>query len=217
MQLPFGPDEFLDVFRWYNESVWPAQWALVALGVGAVVAAASPIRRLQAVPLYALSALWLWAGVVYHLRFFRSINSVAILFGLLFMVQAAVLAWAAWSERGERPRTPRPAAARAGAVLMTYALVIYPALGWLLGHRYPSAPTFGVPCPTTIFTLGLLLAVRSPISGALIVIPTIWSLVGTSAALQLGMIEDFGLPVAALVAIAFWPRQARPVAVPRSV
>src|SRR5574342_238121 len=121
MQLPFGPDEFLDVFRWYNESVWPAQWALVVLGVGAVVAAASPIRRLQAVPLYALSVLWLWAGVVYHLQFFRSINSVAILFGLLFVVQAAVLAWAGWSERDESPRTPRPAAVRAGAVLMTYA------------------------------------------------------------------------------------------------
>jgi len=27
---------------------------------------------------------------------------------------------------------------------------IYPAVGFPLGHRYPSWPTFGVPCPTTI-------------------------------------------------------------------
>lgn len=36
-----------------------------------------------------------------------------------------------------------------GSLLMLYAMMIYPALGYFLGHVYPKAPTFGVPCPTT--------------------------------------------------------------------
>jgi hypothetical protein len=42
-------------------------------------------------------------------------------------------------------------------------MVVYPLLGIRFGHSYPRAPLFGVaPCPTTIFTFGLLLwATRS--------------------------------------------------------
>jgi hypothetical protein len=40
MPLPFTVEQFLDVFRRYNEQVWPAQLALLLLGVGAVVLAA---------------------------------------------------------------------------------------------------------------------------------------------------------------------------------
>jgi hypothetical protein len=44
-----------------------------------------------------------------------------------------------------------------GALLVFYAMVIYPLLDSVLGHGSPQAPLFGVtPCPTTIFTFGLL-------------------------------------------------------------
>ena len=36
------------------------------------------------------------------------------------------------------------------------ALVAYPVLSAMLGREFPEMPTFGLPCPTTIFTLGLL-------------------------------------------------------------
>ena len=42
MRLPFTTDQFLDVFRAYNDAVWPAQWLLYALGV---IAAVSSARR----------------------------------------------------------------------------------------------------------------------------------------------------------------------------
>lgn len=205
MRLPFSIDEFFDVFRRYNEAVWPAQWILIALALVAIVAAATRQPRIRAIPMIVLAGLWLWMGIVYHGLFFRAINPAASLFMILFVVQAGAFLWMV--------RRPVPDAVAvspgAGAVLMTYALLIYPALGLLMGHRYPESPTFGLPCPTTIFTLGLLLWMRQAFPRALLVVPVLWAIVGTSAALQLGMLEDLGLPIAALVAIVLSVRQRR--------
>jgi hypothetical protein len=84
-----------------------------------------------------------------------------------------------------------------------YALIGYPALGWAFGHRYPAAPTFGVPCPTTIFTLGLLLWGLERLPWRVVVVPLLWAGVGTSAAATLGITEDFGLPLAGIVTVGF--------------
>jgi hypothetical protein len=59
---------------------------------------------------------------------------------------------------------------------------------------------FGVaPCPTTIFTIGMLLLARGRWIAWLSIIPFLWSLVGLAAALQLGIPEDFVLPLAGVV------------------
>ena len=39
MGMPFTVEQFFDVFRRYNEAVWPAQWVLVTLAVVATVLA----------------------------------------------------------------------------------------------------------------------------------------------------------------------------------
>ncbi len=85
--------------------------------------------------------------------------------------------------------------------LSIYALVIYPLVGRLAGHAYPRIPTFGLPCPTTIFTLGMLLLARRPVPWSLFVIPIGWSFVGAVAALELGVPQDLALPAAALIAL----------------
>jgi hypothetical protein len=85
-------------------------------------------------------------------------------------------------------------------VLVAYALVGYPLLGSLAGHRYPQVPTFGVPCPTTIFTLGVLLW-HGERSWLVLAIPLAWTAIGTVAALQLSVPQDFGLGAAGLVTV----------------
>ncbi len=86
-----------------------------------------------------------------------------------------------------------------GSVFILYALIIYPILGYLLGHVYPKSPTFGAPCPTTIFTFGLLLWTDKKFSKYLLIIPLIWSIIGFSAAVNLSVREDFGLVVAGIL------------------
>jgi hypothetical protein len=82
---------------------------------------------------------------------------------------------------------------------LLYALVIYPLLGYALGHGYPRSPTLGLPCPTVIFTFGLLLLTTSPLPSWLLAIPFLCGLVGFSAVWVFGILEDVGLLVAALL------------------
>jgi hypothetical protein len=82
--------------------------------------------------------------------------------------------------------------------------VLYPLLGIASGHAYPRAPTFGVtPCPTAIFTFGVLLLAQGAVPARLLVLPTLWAAVGVSAAVQLGVREDLGLAAAAVLAAGF--------------
>jgi hypothetical protein len=200
MRVPFTVEQFLDVFRRYNEAVWPAQWILTALGVAAVVLALGRAPHAGRMIGGLLALLWLWMGAVYHLTFFRPINPAATAFGAVFLVQAALLAWLGVWRGALDFQVRRDAAGLMGALVILYALVLYPAIGHALGHRYPAAPTFGVPCPTTILTFGLLLWARPPVPRRLLIVPALWAVIGTTAVAELGMREDFGLSVAAIVA-----------------
>jgi hypothetical protein len=211
LKLPFTVPQFLDVFAAYNTAIWPAQVPLYALGIAAAVVAAIGPRWGGRAVAWTLAFYWVWMGALYHLVFFRAINPVAALFGVLFIAQGALLGLAAargWLSFGP----PRGWSGIVGALLIAYALAVYPVLGSLAGHGYPRAPLFGVaPCPTTIFTFGVLLWARSRVPAVLLVIPFLWGLVGFSAALSLGIAEDFGLLVAALLAtslLAFRRRAA---------
>lgn len=198
MSLPFTTDQFFAVFARYNTGVWPAQLALAALALAGVAAAHRPSR----LPGFILALLWIWMAVAYHLAFFSAINPAAWLFAAVFALQALGLAWAAWRNRLEI-RIPRERGrAVVGWALLAYALIGYPAAALLAGQRYPAMPTFGLPCPTTIYTLALLAWTVRPAPWLLLAIPAGWSVIGTSAALQLGVPEDFGLAVATLAVLA---------------
>lgn len=203
MRLPFTIDQFLDVFRRYNGAVWPAQWVLVALAIVAVVLAvrnrAGGDRWVSGI----LALLWFWMAAAYHLAFFAEVTRAAVVFAAAFAVQGIMFVWLAFRPRPPSYRPRSLGTAVVGALLITYALVLYPVLGYLLGHQYPAAPTFGVPCPTTIFTLGMIVWSSGSMPWRLLVVPLAWCVVGVSAAINLGMTEDLGLPVAGVVSVAW--------------
>ncbi|MBI4183554.1 MAG: hypothetical protein HY521_06125 [Proteobacteria bacterium] len=200
MALPFTADEFFSVFAAYNTATWPAPVAAYALGVLAVGLALHPFppggRAVSAI----LGLFWLWMGLVYHVGFFARINPAAYAFGgafvaegVLFLVVGTVRGRLAFRSRGDGYRF-------VGLALIAYAGVLYPLLGALAGHAYPRAPLFGVaPCPTTIFTFGTLLLAEGGVPRALLLVPTLWSLIGGSAAILLAVPEDLGLWVVGLL------------------
>jgi hypothetical protein len=202
--LPFTVDEFFNVFRLYNEALWPAHIALTVLAVAGIALSvrqhAGDLRWVSAI----LALLWLWMAVAYHATFFRTVNPAAWLFAGAFALQGLLFARQAWRRASSpvvRPASSHPRAVIAIA-LVTYALVVYPIIGWIVGHRYPASPTFGVPCPTTIYTLGVLVWWAPLARWGLLLIPVAWSVVSVSAATRLGVPEDWGLPVAAALAVA---------------
>ena len=181
MSPPFSGEQFFDVFIAYNTSVWPIQIGLVLLAVAVVAATFSSTRWHQRLVPFALGALWLWMGVVYHWGYFVAINPVARLFGALFVVEGGLLVWAGANRSAPEFRPRADWTGLTGSALVFYALVAYPLIGAAVGHRYPAQPTFGLPCPTTIFTIGVLLWAKGRVPSALVVVPAFWAVVGIAA------------------------------------
>lgn len=202
MQTPFTAEQFLEVMAQYNQAVWPAQVGLLLVGVvlvGLAVRSRPGGGRWIAA---GLALLWAWMAVAYHWLFFTRINPAAWLFGGLFLLQALLFLFAGAARRRLAFGFRGDVGGVAGAVFLAYALVIYPVIGALAGHGFPTGPTFGLPCPTTIATFGLLLWAARPVPWWLLLVPLLWSAVGGSAAFLFGIPEDYALPVAGVVGTA---------------
>lgn len=196
--MPFDRVDFLQVFREYNEATWPAAILLPFAGMICVGLLLShrPVARRTVVAI--VGGMWAWTGIAYHIQFFSPLNPAALLFAVFCLAEAAMLFFA--SVDGLHVERPLLDVDRmVGGLIMGSALVVYPALSSLAGHYYPEVPTFGAPCPTTIFTLGVLAWLHEELSWKYAVIPLLWAGISIVASLQFGMVEDLLLPFAAVV------------------
>jgi hypothetical protein len=212
MQLPFTREQFFDLFVAYNETLWPG---VVALWIASTVMAAlrlSARRQHERWVSALLVGHWAWSALAYHVAFFTRINPAAWVFAALFFAQAVLffrvgvvqrrLSFAPWGS----------AWAPLAWALIVYSLA-YPAINAIDHRSLLRIPTFGLPCPTTIFTAGVLM-LATPRFWSLSVVPVIWSAIGGSAAFLLGVSADVALPVAgvALAIFSVWratPEQLR--------
>lgn len=198
--MPFTVEEFLGIFRDYNNAVYPFQFILILSALYIIYLAFSRKSYGSKVITWILVFYWLWIGVVYHIIFFSSINPAAYVFGIIFILQSLLFIKAGIIDNKLEFKFKKGLNQYTGGLIILYALIIYPLLGMYSGHTYPENPTFGLPCPTTIFTFGILLWTTKKIPSYIIGIPLIWAIVGFIAALKLGMREDIGLLVAGLLA-----------------
>jgi hypothetical protein len=198
MKLPFNTEQFLEVFKDYNLNVFPFQFLLYLLAVIVIWFSVRKSRNSDQVIVFVLSFLFIWIGIVYHILHFTSINKAAYIFGAAFIIQALLFLYYGFAKRKLSFSLRPNIYGIIGAVLVFYALIVYPLIGYFRGHVYPHSPTFGVPCPTLIFTFGVILWSDQKFPKQLLIIPCLWAIVGFSAVSLFGMIEDLGLLVAAL-------------------
>ena len=195
MSLPFTHDQFLDDFAAYNSALWPSVvilWLLTAAAVGWMASGRVGGRWIA----WLLALHWLWAGAVYHLGYFAEINPAARMFGIAFIFQAVLFVWFGLTRSRLEFRWGSGRGLRSGlAVFFSVYALAYPILIVATGLDWPRMPAFGVPCPTTLLTVGLLLSVQS-VPRIVGVIPLAWCVIGGSAALLLGVIPDFALLLA---------------------
>ena len=202
METPFTLEQFLEVFKTYNEAVFPTQILFYLISGMAIYLALKPNSITDKTISFILAALWLWMGIVYHIVFFTSINKAAYLFGGLFVIQGILFLIFGVFQNQFSFQFRNDTYGILGASLIIFALIIYPVLGYFLGHVYPSSPTFGLPCPTTIFTFGFLLLNQKKCPIWILVIPFVWSIIGSMAAFQFGILEDAGLIVASVITVS---------------
>ena len=211
MQVPFTAQQFFEVMARYNLAVWPAPVLLHALALLALVFVLRPHRLSGAVVSAVLGALWAWTGVAYHLLFFTAINPLALVFGLASLLAAGVFFVQGVVRRRLEYRLGNGLRSIVGAGLVVFGLLVYPLWSTAAGHAYPQLPTFGLPCPTTLFTIGLLSLLVAPYPRSPLVVPIAWCFVGVQAAVLFGVLPDLALLVAAAQGIVLLRRRGPPV------
>ena len=202
MKPPFTLEQFIAIFKIYNESVFPMQIIFYLISALVIYLAIRPNPKFSKIISIILSFFWLWMGIIYHIVLFTTINKAAYLFGGLFIIQGILFLIYGVFQNKLLFHFQSNKYGIAGICLILYALIVYPIFGFFRGHIYPSSPTFGLPCPTTIFTFGILLLNEKKTPVLILVIPFVWSIIGFMAAFQFGILEDAGLMLASLLAMS---------------
>lgn len=201
MNIPFTSAEFYGVLSAYNTAVWPMQLPLMALGVIAIVLLLRQRKNASVGISAILTFLWVWQALAYHLAFFTAINPLAYAFAALFIAGAATFFWQGVVRKKMLFKITSGWRMWAGWSLMIFALLLYPAWTYFSGHRYPAFPRFGLPCPTTLFTIGLLAFLVQPYPRSVFIVPVLWCFVGSQAAFVFDVQADLGLIVSGMLGL----------------
>ena len=92
MDLPFSLVDFLNVFKDYNQSVFPLQIVFYLAAFLCIYLLFTGNKNATSIISITLAFLWLWIGIVYHIIFFSEINKAAYIFGGLFILQGMMFA-----------------------------------------------------------------------------------------------------------------------------
>ncbi|NVO19947.1 MAG: hypothetical protein HXX13_09615 [Bacteroidetes bacterium] len=203
MKTPFTTEQFFSVFENYNLALFPAQWILLLLGVIAALLIRSNFRARHLAINCFLGLLWLWMGIIYHLLFFADINPAAKVFGVVFIIQGLLFIYNGFRADTLSFNFNKEAKDYAGYFLILFGLLLYPVIGYLVNGSLERTISLGLPCPTTIFTFGFLLLTSAKLPKYMLIIPSLWAIIGFSAVIKFGVYQDVMLPISAMLAI-FW-------------
>jgi hypothetical protein len=217
VQSPFTAQEFFDQLAAYNTALWPVVLVIWVVSLVAALRLLSSGRGSGRWIGGLLAFHWAWSAIAYHAAYFTRINPAAWFFAAIFLLQASLLIWFAVFHDGLKFSAAAGPWITAGRVLIGYSL-LYPAINAVQHATVLRIPTFGLPCPTTLLTVGILLVAASP-PRILFVVPIVWSAIGGSAAWLMDVPADYALPVAGATLAVFAvgrPGARGPTAIRRS-
>jgi len=160
--------EFWNLIHKYDVAIFPMQYifSLIAI-VLLMLMAKKPGDKLTKWFNLFLASCYLWIGIVFYLIYNSELSAKMHYFqpGLMFLI-AFFFLLDIFLKRSEFKFSQNSWHNGFALFFMTYSIIGYPIVGWLLGHPYsaPISGTFSVwipilgvyPCPTTIFSLSLL-------------------------------------------------------------
>jgi hypothetical protein len=210
---------FFDLTRSYNMAIWPIHVLTLVLGAAAALLALRNARNSDRIIAAILAFLWLWSGVVFLMLFLgswtptlfgRTVPGFGYVSGVLFVLQSAAFMHFGLIRPSLSFKLAPDRHGVIGTIMIVYAVVIYPIVGWATGHPYPNYPIFGTAaCPVAIFTVGMLCWTNRRMPPAIAVIPMIWGLAAITAVVSLEVWADLGLFLAGMLSFAILRRNAR--------
>lgn len=202
-------EQLLEVFATYNQQIWPMQIVAYLLGIAGLVLVIWGRPFVNRVVPAGLTFLWMWVALLFWLPGARQGFAPGYIFVAIFLGQGFL-----FLSQTVRPKVSfdfqHNLASWTGILFVLYALVGYPAIGWIVNHIYPQAPPFGLtPCPLVAYTFGLLLITNARVPKILLILPLFYAVSGFYWA-TIGMVEDIGMAVSGLVgAWLIWTRDAQ--------
>lgn len=191
---------FLAILERYNTDIWPLQIFSYILGIAVIVMAAKRTGYSNRVISLILSFFWLWSGIVFCILYWNKSFKLAYIFGILLTIQGLIFLYGFIKENISFSYTGDFYSSY-GILMIFYALIGYFLIGLFIGHTYPRSFPFGlVPCPTAIFTLGILLWTDKKVPRHILIIPALLSLSGVIAIIKT-IYEDMGLLILGLLAV----------------
>ena len=195
----FTLEDFMLVLERYNLAVWPMQIFAYILVILALFFTFKSTKYSQKIVLGILSFLWLFNGIVFSLLYWAPSHLFGYIFGVCCIFQGLLFLYGLKKSDITISFSGVTYYSIIGIIFVVYAIVGYQVFGYFLGHIYPKFFPVGlVPCPTTIFTLGVFLIISKRIPKKYYVIPLIIALGGFLAVYK-GIYEDIGLIIAGLL------------------
>lgn len=217
MKLPFTTEQFFNVIEKYNEAIFPSQLIILLLAFISLISLHSKFSAKDKITGLFLGILWIWTGVVYHLIYFTAINKAAFLFGLIFILQGLLILFNVFGKNRLNFNFTSDIKGYSGYFLILYGLIIYPIISYFTEGSVGKTIVMGLPCPSTIFTLGFFILTINKFPKYLLIIPSIWAVIGVSAAINIGVFQDLMIIIAAITAnILLLRNKKNPVSVPET-
>lgn len=198
--MPFTTEQFFMIFEDYNKTVFPLPWIFLFLGIIAIYAVLSKKSGKNNFVGSILAVIWIWIGIVYHIIFFSSINPAAYIFGGLFIIQGIFFYIETFVRRNLVFNYMGTAKSNLALFFIVFGMIIYPVISFYLEGSMLKVISFGLPCPSVIVAYGFLMLTDKKFSKYLLIIPSFWALIGTAAAVNFGVYQDYVMILAAIVA-----------------
>ena len=198
MELP-TLEQFFNVVKVYNLTIWPMQVVAYILGVLALILAIKKTKYSSRIISAILVFFWLWVGFIFSRIYFIKVFNMAGIYVVLLIIQGIILLIFGVFRPNISFRFKPNVYSIIGIFFIIYAMICYPAIEYILGRGYPKILPFGlVPCPTIIFTFGLFLWTDKKLPKFILIIPLILAISGFLA-IVLGIWEDIGLIIAGIL------------------
>ena len=207
MLLPYTVEVFFASMAQYNGSWFPVALlaevlALVAFGLvlRPLPGRAGPSARLVGA---LLATAWVWVGVAHQLQHMATLNFLAPVYGVVWIVQGGLIALICTFLGRMRFGFEGGLRNWIGLGLAVFGLLGYPLAVLLLGYGWGALPLVGTaPGPTAIFTAGLLLTARERPPLYLLLLPLGWAGVAAVSAYLLKFPLDYTVSAAVVAAAA---------------
>jgi hypothetical protein len=196
-------ERFLDYTSKYNLDLYPAQYLMLGLGLIAILTVFFRTKHSSRFISAILAFFYGWIGIQFYMVYFKEFMPFPFVFGILFVVQSLIFIFEGTIRNRISFQFKADLYGLTGALLIFYGILGYQALEYLLGRGYPEILSFGMfPCPTVIFSLGILLWTGKKFPAYILVYPLIHAFSGFIPAFIIGIIEDIGLIISGLLVLS---------------